>query len=639
MTNRLAHRGPDGSGFAVFSPLSSEINNDEGEACTKLTDPVWSKFTDTHNLALGHCRLAVIDQSSRANQPMSTDAEQRYWITYNGEVYNFQDLRYTLESAGYEFFSQSDTEVVLNAYRYWGQDCVLHFEGMWSFVIYDRYANTLFGSRDRLGVKPLYYCINADFFAFASEVKAFLDIPNFELDVNDKAVVPFLFASAIEKNGETFLKNVQELDAGSAFVYDLLNNQFKTFSYFSIAEEKQIQHIDLSQVKTELNRLLKQAVKKRLVADVPVGFCLSGGLDSSTILALAAQIKSEEDGFDWVTLKSFTAQAPEPFDESPFAKSMAESAHSDWLTAELNIDDFLANWKVINYHQDLPIISMSTYAQFAVMRKASANGIAVMLDGQGSDELFGGYPDFFVPYWNELLSKGRFRLLFREWRSLKNSPFRFNTFVVEWIKYVVSKIGGLFGRKLLVQIRPESAYLLNRRKLAKTQAYFIRTKSFFSLNKALKEYVTGGYLKNLLHWEDRCAMQFSIESRTPFSDDPQLISYALSLPSELKIKNGWTKWIVRQTMENQIPEAILNRTDKLGFSVPQTEWLMQCSDKLLAIYREFRHLDTLQIVNHERIEREWEKVFSSARYWKKQNFVFRYISYLIWLDSFQLSKN
>jgi asparagine synthase (glutamine-hydrolysing) len=635
MANRLAHRGPDGSGFALFS-AESPVFPDCSEL--KLTNPQWVWQVDSNEVALGHCRLAVIDTSSNGHQPMCRDEKEAYWITYNGEVYNHRELRTELEKAGYRFTSNSDTEVVLNAYAHWGAQCVERFDGMWSFVIYDRSRKSLFGSRDRLGVKPFYYARNQQAFSFASEVKAFLEVPDLALTLNESAILRYLFAAKIEEQGETFFAEVQELHPGHSFELNLDNGDFIVSPYFSLETKSGQVDLSFDEASDNLYEVLLENVNKRMVSDVPVGFCLSGGLDSSTIVSLAAKIRSSNpDRFEQAPLKAFTAQSPPPLDETPFAREVAEAVGAEWIKTVLEFDDFLAHWKTINYHQDLPILSASTYAQFAVMRAASQHGISVMLDGQGADELFAGYNDFYVSYWNELLRKGKWYTLFEEFRSCRNSQFGVKSYFIEWAKYLVLKIPCSVGKSVVMKWRPERKMCAPRALKLIDKKDLTRIHSFWSLNDALSHHITRGPLKSLLHWEDRCAMQFSIESRTPFSDDPNLLEMAFSLPSEWKICEGRTKWIMRHAVSRVVPRRIIDRTDKLGFAVPQTDWLMANESKLRQLYDSKKHLDTLDLVTHSAIEANWNTVFSESSRWKEQFFVFRYVSYLLWIEAFDLS--
>lgn len=632
MANRLAHRGPDGSGFALFSAESPTFPD-----CRelKLTNPQWIWQADSYEVALGHCRLAVIDTSSNGHQPMCRDEKEAYWITYNGEVYNHRELRIELEKAGYRFTSNSDTEVVLNAYAHWGARCVERFDGMWSFVIYDRIRKTLFGSRDRLGVKPFYYTQNENSFSFASEVKAFLEVPDLSLALNESAILRYLFAAKIEEQGETFFTEIQELHPGHSFELNLVTGDFIVSPYFSLETKSGQGDLSFDVASDNLYEVLLENVSKRMVSDVPVGFCLSGGLDSSTIVSLAAKIRSSNpDRFAQAPLKAFTAQSPPPLDETPFAREVAEAVGADWIKTVLEFDDFLANWKTINYYQDLPILTASTYAQFAVMRAASKHGISVMLDGQGGDELFAGYTEFYVSYWNELLRKGKWLTLYREMRSQETAQFGIKSFVSEWVKYLAIKLPGSFGKQIVLRRRPERKMCSHRALNLIDKKDLTRIHSFWSLNAALSDHTTRGPLKSLLHWEDRCAMQFSIESRTPFSDDPNLLEMAFSFPAEWKIHKGRTKWIMRHAVSRLVPRRIIDRTDKLGFAVPQTDWLMANESKLRQLYDSKKHLDTLDLVAHSAIEANWDAVFSQSACWKEQFFVFRYVSYLLWIEAF-----
>jgi asparagine synthase (glutamine-hydrolysing) len=305
MTDSIKHRGPDDEGYVLFNLKNNHLVC-AGSNDTQLT--AWDtdyKYTPAVNieeikesphLAFGHRRLSVIDLSAAAHQPMCLNNTD-IWITQNGEIYNYIELRNELTIKGYQFTSQSDTEVLLNAYKEWGTDCLKKFNGMWSFVIYDRNKNILFGSRDRFGVKPLYYYTDKKTFAFASEQKALLHIPENNIGINESGIFDYLFLNQIEMREEGFFKNIFELKSAHYFIYNIDNQTFSTTKYYDLSYHDGLLNFDVSkqleyQIKT--HDLIHNAIDIRLRSDIPVGFCLSGGIDSSSIVCMASEINKEK---------------------------------------------------------------------------------------------------------------------------------------------------------------------------------------------------------------------------------------------------------------------------------------------------------------------------------------------------------
>ena len=592
MSQKLAHRGPDGAGLHIY---------------------------ENEKIGLAHRRLAIIDLTDAAAQPMFLD--DRYCMVFNGEIYNYLEIKEFLIDQGLIFTTNSDAEVLLKAYHFWGTACLEQLDGMWAFCIFDRQKQTLFCARDPFGVKPFYYVNTSEHFGFASEIKSLLCIPSYKAEVNPKAIADFLANAQIEVETEGFFKGVFELPPGHFMSYTLKNQDFK------IAPYKRNQAMPY----TDTREALYEAVKRRLRADVPIGFCLSGGLDSSTLLAISKDIQNKaavESLADGIT--AITAVNDSPLDERVWAQKMVANSKVSWIQQEVNAINLIASLQQIIYHQDIPLLSSSTYAQSAVMKAAAAQHIKILLDGQGGDELFAGYQVFYPTYLKELVLKGKFSQFIKEWQQLDNSPTSKKYIMKEWGLDFLSLLPTTLTRRFFQ--RKKMAYQYVR------HFNIPKRKRYTSLQKHLRDYREGSALKGLLRWEDRCSMQYSIESRTPFADAMFLVKEVEHLKPEKLINNGWSKHALRTSMQGILPSEITWRKDKKGFSVPQAKWMHQTSAYWLEILDAKMQRDPLQIVDWQRLRNDAPTILATEQESPAKDFLFRCCNYLIWLDVFNLGK-
>lgn len=647
MNDRLKHRGPDDEGFTLFAEENVHCfaGQDTPNASydSHLPFAAKSKIDEAQNqgfdLGFGHRRLAIIDLSAGGHQPMCLQENQNIWITFNGEIYNYIELREELKGLGYTFYTESDVEVVLVAYQHWGANCLKHFNGMWSFVLFDMDKNQLFGARDPFGVKPLYYLMNDHHFAFASEQKALLEVPSYQAEVNLDAMLPFLLYGQVELESEGFFKGILELKPGHLLTFDLKDSKLRTESYFELhIEEKRhaFQNSEFLDAKEQLRKQIKEAVRIRFRSDVPIGFCLSGGLDSSTIVCTAAEIAKEESIHALKNgIKTFTASNDSPLDESSWAKQIVDHTHAEWHQVNVDSKSLIEDLQTLIYFQDIPLATTSTYAQSRVMRAAHEQGISILIDGQGGDELYAGYQTFYYAYFHQLFTSFAWSTLFKEMRSLENSPVTRKELFLAFLKIILSKFPSNIRASLSKKWKSETNLISPR--FLRSQAKKVQFKGEFraeSLNQRLKSYCTETYLKSLLRWEDRCSMQYSIESRTPFSDDIHLITSAFHFPAPFKIRNGWSKYVLRAAIQGLVPDSIRLRKDKKGFSIPQNKWLMEQESAFYELFQSLKHLDVYDLVQKDHIESKWKLFFSDLRYSKEQDLTFRYVCYLIWLKQF-----
>jgi asparagine synthase (glutamine-hydrolysing) len=516
-------------------------------------------------LVLGHRRLAIIDLSSTGLQPMS-NKDGSLWIVYNGEVYNYLELRAELEKAGYTFRSRSDTEVILYAYQAWGEDCVYHFNGMWAFAIADLQRQKLFCSRDRLGIKPFHYFFDREHFVFSSEIKQLLNFPFVPRRINELAVYEFLAYGAVEHCEETFFAGILNLLPGHNLVLDFANRSLATRRYyqphFTINNR-----ITLTEAAGEFGRLLRDSVRLRLRSDVEVGSCLSGGLDSSSIVCLMHRLLQEQGQTN--VQHTFSSHFEEKeANELEYMQAVIQAtgvqAHFTCPTAV----DLLQDLERMVWHQEEPFGSTSIFAQWSVFKLVHEHGVKVMLDGQGADELLAGYLGLAYPYFKELFVKRQYFHLAREiWRRRQLQGEPWSSLVPGGLKGVLRKLSGSaidwISPKLVEDYRDQSYYQASR------QAAPFGDREYLSNVLYRLTFLNG--LVALLKYEDRNSMAFSIEARVPFLDY-RLIEFLFSLPSNLKIYNGYTKRVLREGMAGVLPEKIRWRVGKLGFATPEQTW-------------------------------------------------------------------
>lgn len=580
MTDIISYRGPDDEGFLAFKAFGSTPLIASGSA-TPNTQEKWPPYFPKHSIedlgdaeaqiAFGHRRLSIVDPSPQGHQPMSY-MSGRYWITYNGEIYNYLEIREELKTCGYTFETHTDTEVILAAYDRWGEGCLNHFNGMWAFAIYDIDTKKVFLARDRFGVKPLYYLtLPEGSFFFGSEIKQFTCLPQWSASLNIQRAYDFLAWGLIDHTEETLFNNVLHLKPGHSITIDVgsIRNSIDAIKHRQWYQLKSRQ--DKNPHSPEiLKKLLTDSVRLRLRADVPVGSCLSGGIDSSSIVCLMGDILKDAESVGMQ--KTFSACSNvSAFDERKWMDKVADGKKIDAHYTYPSFDDVLEDSKKIIWHQDEPYGSTSIYAQWKVFELASKNNVRVMLDGQGADEQLAGYHTFFGAYLAGLISKMKWRDALHEAKSIKS------LYGYSWVN--------LFGRTLYAAF-PE--FLSNAvLKLAKKDGAKPSWINFETLPAQTKRpfpsisntvdglchaQILSTNLPMLLHWEDRDSMAHSIESRVPFLDY-RLVEFSMGLPDNMKIKNGITKKILRDAMRGIIPDEICNRTDKIGFATPEQFWL------------------------------------------------------------------
>ena len=530
----IDHRGPDGRGTYVSG-----------------------------SLGLGHRRLSIIDLSEEGRQPM-TSASGHLTITFNGEIYNYLELRSELCLLGHRFRSNSDTEVILAAYLEWGESCVSRFNGMWAFAIHDVRAGIVFCSRDRFGVKPFYYHDATSGFYFSSEIRQLLPWCN-RVEANTELITDFLLTSLADHTDDTFFRRVAKLPAGHNLIYQLSDHRYEIRSYYELRRDDSLRKLSAVDAIQLYRSRLQDSVRLRLRADVPVGTCLSGGLDSSTVATLAAPIYENASGKPFSAITAVSEQ--ESNNEALYAQKVVEHSQLRWLKVRPEFNDFLDSLPGVVRAQEEPFGSTSLTMQYFVMKEARKYGIPVLLDGQGGDETLLGYPKYYGSY---LVAALRNRGVSGFIDALRAAGTNNSKMTLS------NALFFLFGG--LVAPARYLVYLARHQYLTKRPAYPSHLSDFaraswddFDLQKLE---ITRTNLPVLLRYEDKNSMAHSIETRLPFLDY-RVVETALSLPGNFKIREGWSKWVLRKAMDERMPNEITWRKNKFGFEAPENIWMQK----------------------------------------------------------------
>jgi asparagine synthase (glutamine-hydrolysing) len=515
------------------------------------------------NVGLGFVRLSIIDLSPLGHQPMFSNEKVksdgvmnsgRYVMIYNGEVYNYIELREELKSVGYEFKSNTDTEVVLNSYIEWGEKCLDRFNGMWALAIYDTESHELFCARDRFGIKPFYYYLDDEQFVFASEIASILSILKKKPSANNQTIFDFLVFNRTDQTEQTFFNEIEKLQHGH--ILKIQSSKIKIQKWYDLRDR--VSKAEGFRNPEEYRKLFSNAVELRLRSDVPVGVCLSGGLDSSSIVSVLIKDYHKKD------LNTFSAvyEKGQIGDESDYI-NIYRSELSNMFYTTPNAESLHNDLLMFIKAQGEPIPTTSPYAQFKVMQLAKEH-VVVTLDGQGADEELAGYDYFFGFYFKDLFRNLRLFRFFNEiYHYLMNHRSLFG--VKSFLYFLLPKIT---RTKLRMN---EKGYLtseiqgFNSHSVIADELY-----GSVSLQDALLNHFEYK-LEHLLKWEDRNSMHFSLEARVPFLDY-RMVEKILATSSDEMINKGMTKHILRGAMKGTLPEKIRTRIDKIGFETPQDEW-------------------------------------------------------------------
>lgn len=563
-TRAIRHRGPDDEGYLLANTrLGTAVAAAGDETTAELRLPR-IESGPASDLAFGFRRLSILDLSPAGHQPMVSE-DGRYWLIFNGEIYNYVELRGELAARGHRFRSGSDSEVLLAAYAEWGRECLTRFNGMWAFAIWDVRERTLFLSRDRFGIKPLLYARNGETIAFASEAKALLAAGVVPFAASDKALRRFLASGAMPSpsEGATFFANIHAVPPAHSLI--VTRERTELVRYWSIPDAEETTPVD--RAIDEYRDLFHDAVRVHLRADVPVGTCLSGGLDSSSVVAAVARGGA-------VDQRTFSAvyESSGRWNEREQVERVIRSVDVEPTLIVPARETLWNDLPAMARHQEEPFASTSIFAQWCVMRAARNAGVTVLLDGQGADEVLAGYQRTVFPM------------------------------------HVLDS----FRRGPRAGLRAMREYGVGASALLRAFAHRLPIAAQYRTLDELLRYSVIEDLPHLLRHEDRNSMAFSIEARVPFLDH-RLVEYVFRRAGAHRVRNGWSKWIQRKAIDGALPHEVVWSREKIGFETPQSEWLRASASEVAEW------------------KREAAQRFEVDRYWRDDAGIWRAISAAAWL--------
>jgi asparagine synthase (glutamine-hydrolysing) len=571
----ISHRGPDNEGYWV---------NDSG------------------NVALGHMRLSIIDLSENGSQPFMY--KDRYAVVFNGEIYNYIELREELKLKGCHFTTDSDTEVLIALYDFYGSSFLNKLDGMFAFLIYDKLENKLFGARDRFGEKPFFYSFIDNKLVIASEIKAIQAIGG-SRELNEEVVYRYITANQLyggDYNDDTIFQGIKKLKRAHYCNLDIDENKLSIDSYWDINLEINNESITVENAVEQFTALFTKSIERRLRSDVKTGISLSGGLDSSCIQGAVWDKKLSKN------IESFSVIFPNsPTDESAYQKIVGDHTGIKNHQISLGMNDYVTLFDDVLYHQDEPFGSTSIIAQFELYKKVKKEGVTVFIEGQGADEYLSGYNYFTHIYLREKLLKGQF--------------FDFVRASIDCGKNQSKGLANVMGGALLTLmpgVISDKLPIWNNKQNLDNLSYDFRNKyqnlDNFEKSKMLNhksflyhESLNGG-LENLLRFNDRNAMASAVEVRLPYLSH-ELVEFVFSLPAEFKINKGFSKWVLRKSYEKVLPSSIIWRKNKLGFRTHNLFLSDQKSHPLLVSRKNNRELKKYFSTN--------EGNMSDSLLWKK----------------------
>jgi asparagine synthase (glutamine-hydrolysing) len=554
----MRHRGPDDEGSVLLETSNGKYEERGGPDTPKelhLAD-LRSPSKIKANLVIGNRRLSIIDLSPKGHQPISNE-DRTVWVVFNGEVYNYRELKDELVKAGHTFAGDSDTETVVHGYEEWGTTALLSkMVGMWGFALWDQKKKLVVLARDRFGIKPLYYHYDGAQLVFASEIKAIRTLVKSR--INQNRVAEFLWSKPFRAD-ETFYEEIDQLRASHFLELDFNTGRLNVRKYWELSNiDTSYRNIDPEEATKNLYELFEKSIRLHMRSDVPVGTCLSGGLDSSSIVCTAQKLldKSElhERGLVGVkNLKTFSSAPQERrISEVSYIEETVRQSGVEPFYVTPTFEEFFNDFdKFVSMH-DEPFLGPSVYMGYRVIKLAKENGVKVLLDGQGGDECLAGYQKYLLDYLFDLARAHQYLKAIREFVSTTDLTRPYFT------KYLRRRFGiskSAFEKVIKKDMPPPAPVECPVNNLAEHLRYDL----------------LAGSIIEILKYEDTNTMVFSIEGRVPFLFHP-MIEYLFSLPMSVKIRNGWTKYLLREAMRGTLPEKVRLRRSKLGFPAPEEEW-------------------------------------------------------------------
>ncbi len=535
------------------------------------------QYFQEESINLGYRRLAIIDLQG-SFQPLYNE-DKSLALVYNGEVYNFRELKNKLTDKGHRFYTEGDGEAIVHWYEENGSSGFAQLNGMFGLAIYDRKIRKIILARDHFGIKPLFYYAEGKKLIFSSEIKAILvalrklKIP---IQPNGETIQKYLLTRKHDDNQETFFNDIKRLPPSSFLEWDLNTSHYQVQRYWSFPTGLEDKNITFEDAKNKFLELFRNSVKLRLISEVPVGTALSGGLDSSAVVRMINSLVKNEQKTKNSQLFKTLGERQKTFSAVFPGEANNEKFYIDEVVNQTRVDNYEIRpqreqmWQDLDkliYYQDEPMISSGPYAQWKVMELAHHKGIKVLLDGQGADEMLAGYIPYHFIYLKELWREKKYFRLLQEALSARDV---FWPFIKE---RALILLGIKKGFKISELFRFPDSLLINSHQAATQDSV---------LNKRLEEDIFKNSLPALLRYEDRNSMAFSIEARVPFLD-PRLVEFVASLPANFKIRNGWNKWVMREAFKDLLPEKIRNRRWKVGFTTPEIAWMRKSAREINTI--------------------------------------------------------
>ncbi len=615
MTNTIKHRGPDDKGH----------------------------YTDK-NVSLGHRRLSIIDLSKNGKNPLPNENSDSF-IIFNGEIYNFQEIKNNLTK--HKFRSNTDTEVILHAYEEYGEECLKKFNGMFAFCIYDSKKKILFIARDRLGIKPLYYYKNKDKFIFASEIKCILQNNEIKREINKQSLNKFISLRYVPGE-ETIFNNINRLSSGHYLKYDLKTNKLTIKKYWDLKIDNNARGFNEEYYSKNTYELLKDSVKKRLISDVPLGAYLSGGIDSSAIVALMHKINQETNNTEEIKTFSVGFEQGDYVNELPYAKQVSELFNTNHKEIFIKPDVIKVLPEII-WHLDEPMADPALIPVLLLSKQAKKD-VTVVLTGDGGDETFAGYDQYRFLKWGNTLK--HIPLSHNTSKIMKLTP----NFILDRLYKHSSRMGKDSFKKVDLMIKAfknnnqSKAYyellsLINddeRKSLLTEENYtdinytdlnneYFRTKQDFT-NQLLHFDTKNLLSESFLMKTDRMTMAHAIEARVPFLDH-RLVQFAYNTPSNLKLKNNITKYVLKKSLSKILPHNILHRK-KQTFHVPIEQWLKNDLKPFFDSMLDEKEINKLNLFNYSQINKIFKNYNKGELFYARQ--AWNLICFKIWHDRFIL---
>ncbi len=605
----LNHRGPDGLGCVVWNESSTFV---------KKIDKNLNNL-DNFKILLWHTRLSILDLSDNGSQPMVSE-DGRFALAYNGEIYNFLEIKQKLIKLNYNFKSESDTEVLIKAWQHWGQNCLKLFNGMFAFSLIDLRLKKLYLVRDIFGIKPLYWAQNEKGIFFSSEISPLLEICNDFRKPNLNTIFQFLKFGHTDRFNATFFSEINRITPGQLYEFDIDTLEKRRIQkYWTLNVDKE--NLSLNSASAKMKELFLTSVKQHLRSDVPLALTLSGGIDSSSILSTIIYLGYKEN----IELFSYINKT----------KSQSEEVWIDYLAKHFNLKlnkifiesvDFVKIARTVVKAQEEPFATTGIFAQHEVYKNIHKKNIKVNLDGQGADEMFAGYPTFLATRFISSIMSGDFSKL--KWIFNENP------------KFFMRVIGMLLPPKISLYL--QDLFKINNSSNITDKPWFedrgvlsfdkLKNNQKATLHNKLIDSIFDLSLPSLLRYLDKNSMYHSVESRVPFLSK-DILEFVLSLPESYLIDdNKISKSILRFAMRDIVPEKILNRRDKIGFAVPETEWMTYSPEWM----KKMKNLtfDVLPMINHKNLSSEFIKIEKNNKLTNNQ--LWRHINLSIWADEFNV---